>query len=197
MDDNPSNLAEALHYCSDISVGTCDMVDGLIAFANSAEKKDLEHKRLSQYRVLEKKFDYKKQYSSNEEFLSQSNIKVDIKTDCIFIFMCFLNVRIRGKLPPKIISSIAPLTFGVYLIHAHSNVTDMTWGVLDMPSHMTGALFVLFQFAAVISIFAICAAVDFIRIITIGRIENIPLLINVCDKVQNKVSGLFTALIKD
>lgn len=89
------------------------MVDGLIAFANSAEKKDLEHKRLSQYRVLEKKFDYKKQYSSNEEFLSQSNIKVDIKTDCIFIFMCFLNVRIRGKLPPKIISSIAPLTFGV------------------------------------------------------------------------------------
>lgn len=84
-----------------------------------------------------------------------------------------------------------------FLIHAHSNVTDMTWGVLDMPSHMTGALFVLFQFAAVISIFAICAAVDFIRIITIGRIENIPLLINVCDKVQNKVSGLFTALIKD
>lgn len=82
LDDNPSNLAEAVYYCKDISVGGCDTLSELMAFAKNAKKKDKEHKRLLQYRILEKKFNDKKQYSTNEEFLHQSNINVEIKTDC-------------------------------------------------------------------------------------------------------------------
>ena len=46
------------------------------------EKKDLNHKRLNQYKILEEKAKEKEQIGSNEEFLLSSNIKVDINTDC-------------------------------------------------------------------------------------------------------------------
>lgn len=82
LDDNPTNLAEVQHECPEIMVGSPDLIDKLIADATKAPRKDPDHKRLNQYRVLEKKFLSREQYSSNEEFLYQSNIHLEIKWDC-------------------------------------------------------------------------------------------------------------------
>ena len=61
--------------------GGPELIPQLLEDALKSEKKDLQHKRLAQYRVLEEKHQAKKAFSSNEEFLYQSNIRVDIETD--------------------------------------------------------------------------------------------------------------------
>lgn len=83
LDDNPSNLAEAEHFCPGIMAGGPEIIPQLAEDAKNADKKDPQHKRLAQYRVLEEKHQAKEAFSSNEEFLYESNIRMDISTDCI------------------------------------------------------------------------------------------------------------------
>lgn len=83
IDDNPSNLGEAQHFCPQIMTGGPELISVLYTEAMKCEKKDKEHKRLAQYRVLEKKHHAKVTSSSNEEFLRQSNIQVKIEKNCL------------------------------------------------------------------------------------------------------------------
>lgn len=83
LDDNPSNLEEALYFCKDLMTAGPKDISQLILQARTAEKKDLSHARLKQYRVLEEKNRAKETFSSNEEFLYESNIRVDIGYDCL------------------------------------------------------------------------------------------------------------------
>lgn len=83
LDDNPSNLGEVQHVCPQIMVGGPEQIPALIKDAAAAEKRDLAHKRLKQYRVLEEKNQAKESFSSNEEFLYQSNIRLEISTECL------------------------------------------------------------------------------------------------------------------
>jgi len=83
IDDNPSNLGEAKHYLSDIQVAGPEVIVDLIEQVSSLEKKDLQHKRLKQYKILEEKETASKSFSSSEDFLYSSQIQVEIKRDCI------------------------------------------------------------------------------------------------------------------
>ncbi len=83
LDDNPSNLGEAKHYLPDIQVAGPDVIGNLIRQVSSLEKKDLPHKRLKQYKILEEKDTASKSFSSSEEFLYSSQIQVEIKRDCL------------------------------------------------------------------------------------------------------------------
>ena len=83
LDDNPSNLGEVEHFCPDIMTGTPELIYRLAEDAFGVDKRDPQHKRLAQYRLLEEKHQAKEAFSSNEEFLYQSNIRVDIETDCL------------------------------------------------------------------------------------------------------------------
>ena len=83
LDDNPSNLAEVEHFCADIMTGTPELINQLAEDAAKAPRKDLQHKRLQQYRVLEQKHQAKSELGSNEAFLYQSNIRVEIAHDCL------------------------------------------------------------------------------------------------------------------
>ncbi len=83
IDDNNSNLGEALHFCPALMTSGPDIVEQLIADIALCDKKDIQHKRLKQYKILEEKHVQKNNYSSNEEFLSESAIRVDIFFDCL------------------------------------------------------------------------------------------------------------------
>lgn len=83
IDDNHLNLEEAKFYVPELMVAGPEVISKLIEWANKQEKKDINNKRLSQYKLLEHKSMEKSNYSSNEEFLMSSNIKVDIHNDCI------------------------------------------------------------------------------------------------------------------
>lgn len=76
LDDNPSNLAEAEFVMPEIMVSDPGIINGLYDICDSLGKDDNTLSRLNQYRVLEKKRDDAEEYSSNEEFLRNSNIVI-------------------------------------------------------------------------------------------------------------------------
>lgn len=83
LDDNHSNREEVKFFCPEITTAGPEILEDLLLFAENAEKRDTAHKRLKQYKLLETKCEEKHQFSSNEEFLMQSNINVEIHTDCL------------------------------------------------------------------------------------------------------------------
>lgn len=82
LDDNISNLNEALFYNPELMVAEPSEIPGLVSHFSGLEKKDIAHKRLGQYKVLEQKRLESKNYSSNEEFLKGCDIHVQICKDC-------------------------------------------------------------------------------------------------------------------
>ncbi len=82
IDDNPSNLGEAQHFCPGLMTATPDEIASLFEAVQAATAKDPTHKRLAQYRVLETKREAKKGSASNEAFLAESDIRVTISHDC-------------------------------------------------------------------------------------------------------------------
>lgn len=85
IDDNTFNLQEAKHCTPDLQIATPDIIPEIIERLQSIEKKDIIHKRLNQYKVLEEKAIASEAYDSNEAFLYSSNIRVTIHTDCLAV----------------------------------------------------------------------------------------------------------------
>ena len=71
VDDNVQNLEEAKHFCPEIMTVLPEELVSLFEEAKSADQKDLNHKRLKQYQLLEKKEASRSEYQSNTEFLMQ------------------------------------------------------------------------------------------------------------------------------
>lgn len=82
IDDNHLNLEEAEYFCPGIMTNYPDCISVLLQEANESNKKDLEHKRLNQYKVLEIKQEEKRKYDCDTSFLRDSNIKVNIHKQC-------------------------------------------------------------------------------------------------------------------
>ena len=83
VDDNTFNLQDAKHFLPELQIATPDIIPVIIEQLQSIEKKDTTHKRLNQYKILEKKTTIAETYDSNEAFLFSSNIRVTIHTDCL------------------------------------------------------------------------------------------------------------------
>ena len=78
IDDNASNLGEVEAFNPGIIVCGAEEMSNLTDYYENVAKSDLTHKRLKQYYILEKKQEFKAVAGSNEEFLYQSNIRVEI-----------------------------------------------------------------------------------------------------------------------
>lgn len=106
----------------------------------------------------------------------------------IALFTAFLNIQVKSDYMSKIICFVAPLTLGVYLIHAHADVSSWLWTTLNLPSKMSFASFPIIQFGCVIAIFTACIVIDAIRRATVGKLENTKNLHLLCNTISNKVS---------
>lgn len=100
-------------------------------------------------------------------FVSDSN-KILAIFSAICTFMYFKNLKIQYS---KVINTIAASTFGVLLIHAHSNeMRQWLWkDFVDVKSHYFMDHYILFSISVVIAIFSICIIIDCIRIHTIEK----------------------------
>lgn len=78
IDDNITNLEEVKFFVPGINVASPDIITNILDDKHFIGKNDKKHSRLEQYKILEKKIIDEKQFGSNEEFLVQSNICVDI-----------------------------------------------------------------------------------------------------------------------
>ena len=116
---------------------------------------------------------------------------VYLMTLCLFV--AFLNVKIKSNTLIRGICAVAPLTLGVYLIHAHANVSPWSWEVLALPEKMIGAAFPLIQAAAVLGIFVVCIGIDAVRKATVGRAENAGFVKKSCAAIENWVSARVNA----
>lgn len=112
-----------------------------------------------------------------------------IMTLCLFVG--FLNVRITGERTSRLITSVAPLTLGVYLIHAHANVSPWLWETLALPGKMNSAMFPLIQLGVVLAIFCVCAGMDLLRKMTVGKVENSNFIKTLCSKINIIISCMF------
>ncbi|MCQ2582023.1 MAG: hypothetical protein MJ170_03520 [Alphaproteobacteria bacterium] len=83
IDDNTINLNEALFYNPGINVCTPDQINALISQLPEITKSDLNHSRLKQYKILETKVADKQKMGSNDKFLQESQICVQVHHDCI------------------------------------------------------------------------------------------------------------------
>ena len=113
----------------------------------------------------------------------------------ISLFVAFLNLEIKSRKLSDIICHVAPLTLGVYLIHAHANVSPWSWGVLNLPAKMDSAAFLLVQAAAVIAIFVCCAAMDAARKATVGKLEEHSVVKTLCTKITDMALNILERMI--
>lgn len=104
------------------------------------------------------------------------------------MFIFFMKVKIRNKNLEKLIVLAAPSTLGVYLIHAHAEVSPWIWAALNLPEKMSYIWFPVFQILVVISIYLICTVIDLVRRRTIGKVESSRLLSDVCSLITGKAA---------
>lgn len=128
-----------------------------------------------------------------EHWYRYDSAPVYVMTMCLFIG--FLNIDITSSRLSRMIVRVAPLTLGVYLIHAHANVSPWSWEVLALPEKMGSALFPLIQLGAVFGIFAVCAAIDALRSATVGRLERCSGLTRICSTAENWLATKWSALL--
>lgn len=128
-----------------------------------------------------------------ERWYRYDSAPVYVMTMCLFVG--FLNIRITSERLSRAIVRVAPLTLGVYLIHAHANVSPWSWEVLALPERMGSALFPLIQLGAVLGIFAICAAIDAVRSVTLGRLEQSCGLTRLCQTVEDRLATIWSTLL--
>ena len=83
IDDNHLNLEEVSYFNPEIKVFYPNNIHDLISWVRDSDLRiDDDHKRLKQYKVLEKKDEERQSFLSNKEFLMSCNIRVDIHYDC-------------------------------------------------------------------------------------------------------------------
>lgn len=102
----------------------------------------------------------------------------------LVFFAAFLNMKSSFGKIGKMICAAAPATFGVYLIHAHADVSPWLWGRLGLPRFMRSGYFPFVQLGAVLCIFVCCTLIDILRKKTVGIIENSRGIFAVCEKIM-------------
>ncbi len=115
----------------------------------------------------------------------------------VLVFSSFLDLKIQKEKLGCIITRIAPATLGVYLIHAHANLSPWIWKSLNLPSRMTGPGFFLFDVVLVVLIFAACTGIDLIRKNSVGRLEQSQVLVTLCSKAEYAAVILCSKLFPD
>ena len=86
IDDEINNLKEVNYYNPEIMVSQPFIVDELLQYFRLLYEQGVRSDRKNQYRKLELAYNISKKFSSNEEFLLDSNIRVEIKDDVISVF---------------------------------------------------------------------------------------------------------------
>lgn len=83
VDDNLTNLAEAEYVNEGLMTSLPEGISLLVKNIDSIGKEDGSLSRLNQYKVLEKKYQDSKDFSTNVDFLRNSGIKICIRQDVV------------------------------------------------------------------------------------------------------------------
>lgn len=108
----------------------------------------------------------------------------------VALFMFFRSIETKPRSLSKICNFVAPLTFGVYLVHDNANIRDFIYfkllGLNELPKNLLALPVIL---GYVIALFALCCIVEFIRKKLFMLIENSKLFVKICSKIQSKIDS--------
>ena len=83
VDDSPANLQEAVFFSPGLQTATPEILPRLLEMPAARGREDLSHVRLGQFKLLERKQEARKSFSTNDAFLRKSNIRVVLDEDCL------------------------------------------------------------------------------------------------------------------
>lgn len=133
-----------------------------------------------------------------KNWFSYNSLPVYLAT--VVFFLLFLNLRSKNTLSisvfQRFISYISPLTFGVYLIHAHANVSPWLWETSHLALHTQSPYFPLMQFGIVSVIFCGCLLMDAGRSWLFSKLEHSHAVAEKCDGITQWCSKKIRKLIK-
>ena len=118
----------------------------------------------------------------NSLFFSYNSI-FTLAASC-FLFLCFRELSISNQRVCRIISAVAPLAFGVYLIHDNRFVRPILWEALNPTAYAESPWLLLYMALCVIGIFAICCVMEKLRQIIFTQCRIDVLVTNWSDRVQ-------------
>ncbi|MBR2084687.1 MAG: acyltransferase, partial [Muribaculaceae bacterium] len=79
----------------------------------------------------------------------------------VALFLFFKNLPMRHN---RLINLAATATFGVLLIHTHSDLSPWLWGdILNVKGHFASHLLWLHAVAACVGIYLVCVIIDLLR----------------------------------
>ena len=80
----------------------------------------------------------------------------------VLYFSLFRGLDVR---PNKLIYSVGASTFGVYLIHNNEQLKDFMWyKVLKITDYVESPLFIVYSLFCMLAIFAVCSAIEILRV---------------------------------
>ena len=133
IDDEIANLQEVLYYNPNIKILHAKDCE---TFFNAFERVDVDanHSRLNQYKQLEKKTAAKNSFSSNENFLRSSNIRLEfipVTNQALFNRLCELTERTNQlnftknrMTPEELLILLKDPNIETRMIHAEDNFGD-------------------------------------------------------------------------
>lgn len=103
----------------------------------------------------------------------------------LMMFLIFKDIHIKNKIVNKIILYIAPLTFGVYLIHEQIYLRKILWVNIFKPSEISGTLNILFSLIiTIIFVFIVGCIIEKIRSEIFKIISKTKVIRKMSDKID-------------
>lgn len=105
----------------------------------------------------------------------------------IGLFLAIRTIHVGNK-AGKLISFLAPLSFGVYLIHDHPSVRPLLWRWLK-PYALADSLWMLpYAAVCIVGIFSVCCGIEWVRQKLFAMLGIQKWLDRSCDRIQSKFS---------
>ncbi len=118
------------------------------------------------------------------------NHNILVVLSSISLFMFFKNVNIKKEKVKSVICKIAPLTFGIYLIHDHNLVRKLLWSSVNADKYINTSYIFIHILEITIIIFSVCAIIEFIRKIVFKQIGKVFKNNKFINKIEYKLEKI-------
>lgn len=91
------------------------------------------------------------------------NNSIFVCASSILFFIIFLNIKVSNHILQKIIRTVAPLTFGVYLVHNNPTIRDLLWQLIHPYTFINKSWFLGASCIIICVIFIVSAIIEYCR----------------------------------
>lgn len=125
------------------------------------------------------------------EYLRLTELMLFIATLSLFFFL--VRIQVRKRIIQKVVKTLAPLGFGVYLIHDSNHIRN--WLYIQIKNtgfiQQDTLVFLVLTLLYILLVYVICCVIEKLRLMAFKKIENITTIKHFFDSLQNKYNQLW------